>query len=90
MFESQNPGPVINTATLLKYLYVLLTYDHVLWPGVNDTVVNQLLSKIDGVDQLNNILVIGMTNRYMIIPSPTAVQLLLRKRPLEALPLLTP
>jgi SpoVK/Ycf46/Vps4 family AAA+-type ATPase len=57
---------------------------------VNDTVVNQLLSKIDGVDQLNNILVIGMTNRYMIIPSPTAVQLLLRKRPLEALPLLTP
>ncbi len=25
--------------------------------GVNDTVVNQLLSKIDGVDQLNNILV---------------------------------
>ena len=33
--------------------------------GVNDTVVNQLLSKIDGVDQLNNILVIGMTNRYI-------------------------
>jgi len=31
--------------------------------GVNDTVVNQLLSKIDGVEQLNNILVIGMTNR---------------------------
>ena len=30
---------------------------------MNDTVVNQLLSKIDGVDQLNNILVIGMTNR---------------------------
>jgi len=26
---------------------------------VHDTVVNQLLSKIDGVDQLNNILVIG-------------------------------
>ena len=33
--------------------------------GVNDTVVNQLLSKIDGIDQLNNILVIGMTNRYI-------------------------
>merc|ERR1719259_798762 len=31
--------------------------------GGNDTVVNQLLSKIDGVEQLNNILVIGMTNR---------------------------
>ena len=35
--------------------------------GVNDTVVNQLLSKIDGVDQLNNILVIGMTNRKDMI-----------------------
>ena len=31
--------------------------------GVHDTVVNQLLSKIDGVNALNNILVIGMTNR---------------------------
>ena len=29
--------------------------------------VNQLLSKIDGVDQLNNILVIGMTNRRDMI-----------------------
>jgi SpoVK/Ycf46/Vps4 family AAA+-type ATPase len=60
------------SATLLKYLYqgyVLLTYDHVYALGVNDTVVNQLLSKIDGVDQLNNILVIGMTNRCMIIPN---------------------
>lgn len=28
--------------------------------GVNDSVVNQLLSKIDGVDALNNILLIGM------------------------------
>ena len=27
--------------------------------GVHDTVVNQLLAKIDGVEQLNNILVIG-------------------------------
>ena len=31
--------------------------------GVYDAVVNQLLSMIDGVDALNNILVIGMTNR---------------------------
>lgn len=31
--------------------------------GVNDAVVNQLLTKIDGVNQINNILVIGMTNR---------------------------
>lgn len=35
--------------------------------GVNETVVNQLLSKIDGVDSLNNILVIGMTNRKDMI-----------------------
>ena len=34
---------------------------------MHDTVVNQLLSKIDGVDQLNNILVIGMTNRKDMI-----------------------
>ncbi|KXZ46923.1 hypothetical protein GPECTOR_39g417 [Gonium pectorale] len=31
--------------------------------GVHDTVVNQLLTKVDGVDALNNILLIGMTNR---------------------------
>lgn len=31
--------------------------------GVHDSIVNQLLSKIDGVDSLNNILLIGMTNR---------------------------
>lgn len=31
--------------------------------GVNDSIVTQLLSKLDGVEQLNNILVIGMTNR---------------------------
>lgn len=30
---------------------------------VGDSVVNQLLAKIDGVDSLNNILLIGMTNR---------------------------
>ena len=35
--------------------------------GVGDSVVNQLLSKMDGVDQLNNILVIGMTNRLDMI-----------------------
>ncbi|KAK6197338.1 cytoplasmic protein [Scheffersomyces amazonensis] len=37
--------------------------------GVGDNVVNQLLSKMDGVDQLNNILVIGMTNRLDLIDS---------------------
>ncbi|CAD7699543.1 unnamed protein product [Ostreobium quekettii] len=31
--------------------------------GVHDTIVNQLLTKVDGVDSLNNILLIGMTNR---------------------------
>jgi len=35
--------------------------------GVQDGVVNQLLSKIDGVDALNNILLIGMTNRIDLI-----------------------
>lgn len=35
--------------------------------GVADNVVNQLLAKMDGVDQLNNILVIGMTNRKDLI-----------------------
>ncbi|KAI1722004.1 ATPase family associated with various cellular activities (AAA) domain-containing protein [Ditylenchus destructor] len=35
--------------------------------GVHDTVVNQLLTKLDGVEQLNNILVIGMTNRRDMI-----------------------
>ncbi|ODV96957.1 hypothetical protein PACTADRAFT_1540 [Pachysolen tannophilus NRRL Y-2460] len=35
--------------------------------GVADNVVNQLLSKMDGVDQLNNILIIGMTNRRDLI-----------------------
>lgn len=35
--------------------------------GVSDSVVNQLLSKMDGVDSLNNILIIGMTNRKDMI-----------------------
>ena len=35
--------------------------------GVGDSVVNQLLAKLDGVDQLNNILLIGMTNRRDMI-----------------------
>jgi vesicle-fusing ATPase len=35
--------------------------------GVNDSIVNQLLSKIDGVESLNNVLLIGMTNRKDMI-----------------------
>jgi len=35
--------------------------------GVNDSIVNQLLSKIDGVNSLNNLLIIGMTNRLDLI-----------------------
>jgi vesicle-fusing ATPase len=31
--------------------------------GVHDSVVNQLLSMMDGVNSLNNVLIIGMTNR---------------------------
>lgn len=37
--------------------------------GVHDTVVNQLLTKIDGPNILNNILVIGMTNRKDMLDS---------------------
>jgi SpoVK/Ycf46/Vps4 family AAA+-type ATPase len=36
-------------------------------PPPQDSIVNQLLSKIDGVDSLNNILLIGMTNRKDLI-----------------------
>ncbi len=35
--------------------------------GVNDSIVNQLLSMIDGVKAINNILIIGMTNRKDLI-----------------------
>jgi vesicle-fusing ATPase len=35
--------------------------------GVGDTIVNQMLTQIDGVDSLNNILVIGMTNRKDVL-----------------------
>jgi vesicle-fusing ATPase len=35
--------------------------------GTSDNIVNQLLSKIDGVDALNNVLLIGMTNRKDVI-----------------------
>lgn len=35
--------------------------------GVHDTVVNQLLSKIDGVEQLNNILVIGKDQQLFCV-----------------------
>jgi vesicle-fusing ATPase len=35
--------------------------------GVGDSMVNQLLSQLDGIDQLNNILLIGMTNRMDMI-----------------------
>ena len=35
--------------------------------GVHDNVVTQLLSKMDGVDELDNILIVGMTNRKDLI-----------------------
>ena len=35
--------------------------------GIRDSVVNQLLAKMDGVEQLDNILVIGLTNRPELI-----------------------
>lgn len=42
--------------------------------GVHDTIVNQLLTKIDGVDALNNILLIGMTNRWIAESVHTVLQ----------------
>ena len=44
--------------TILTFLFYNLS-----GTGVQDSMVNQLLTKIDGVDSLNNILLIGMTNR---------------------------
>ena len=35
--------------------------------GIRDSVVNQLLAKMDGVDQLENVLIIGLTNRPELI-----------------------
>lgn len=37
--------------------------------NVGNTVVNQILSKIDGINSINNILLIGMTNRLDMIDS---------------------
>ncbi|CAH1419802.1 unnamed protein product [Lactuca virosa] len=35
--------------------------------GVHDSIVNQLLTKIDGVGALNNVLLIGMTNKNNLL-----------------------
>ena len=35
--------------------------------GVRDSVVNQLLSKMDGIDRLDNVLIVGITNRKDLI-----------------------
>lgn len=56
-FKSQRH--VWNTSAFLHLFYFILKQAGN--TGVHDTVVNQLLSKIDGVNQLNNILVIGTT-----------------------------
>lgn len=37
--------------------------------GIGDQIVNQLLSKMDGVEALDNVLIIGMTNRIDLIDS---------------------
>lgn len=49
--------------------------------GVSDSVVNQLLSKIDGVDSLNNVLIIGMTNRKVRIASAVSKKAIVRLGP---------
>jgi len=35
--------------------------------GVKDNVVNQILSKIDGIDSLNNVIILGTTNRLELL-----------------------
>jgi len=35
--------------------------------GIRDSIVNQLLAKIDGVDALDNVLIVGLTNRPELI-----------------------
>lgn len=44
-------------------LTVLLQVIYFINLGSKDAVVNQLLTNLDGVEALNNIIVIGMTNR---------------------------
>jgi len=39
----------------------------VFYVDAKDAVVNQLLTNLDGVEALNNIIVIGMTNRKDLI-----------------------
>ena len=41
--------------------------------GVHDTVVNQLLSKIDGVNSLNNVLIIGKFSVVLPLQNPRCV-----------------
>lgn len=46
-----------------EVLTVLLQVIYFVNLGSKDAVVNQLLTNLDGVEALNNIIVIGMTNR---------------------------
>ena len=56
--------------TFIPKLYIMLIF---ILPGdgsgVRDSCVNQLLSKLDGVDEMNNVLVICLTNRKDLIDS---------------------
>ena len=56
----------VNRGVLLIQVFNI-SYQILLGAGAYDNVVNQLLSMIDGVKSLNNILVIGMTNRKDLI-----------------------
>ena len=53
--------------------------------GIRDSVVKQLLAKLDGVAQLDNVLVVGMTNQQKLIDDA-----LLRSGRLEVRPLSCP
>lgn len=51
--------PFVDKGALIVHLQVYLC----LILGSKDAVVNQLLTNLDGVEALNNIIMIGMTNR---------------------------
>jgi vesicle-fusing ATPase len=56
--------PVLIDLFFFSFLFFLSRFLYIKkYLGVMDSVVNQILTKIDGPKQLHNILVIGMTNR---------------------------
>ena len=51
----------MSCSLLSSFLIMLLI--HLFCSAVRDSVVNQLLAKIDGVKEVPNVLIVGLTNR---------------------------